>query len=162
MRSDLGRDAKGPALLTGLVALEQSDYSRASATAVTDRMLGRLRKTPPGVTGLDGAACRGIAPPSRGGLCGGGNGQSPPDANDGEASQESDTFTEAKRPSNNGMKLTGSAMSKQPRPPQLIPVFYGYRDERGGHGSSLMMAFHALLTTLCSPPTATWGCGLER
>jgi hypothetical protein len=26
---------------------------------------------------------------------------------------------------NNGMKLTGSAMSKRPRPPQLIPVFYG-------------------------------------
>ena len=29
------------------------------------------------------------------------------------------------QPQNNGMKLTGSAMPKLPRPPQLIPVFYG-------------------------------------
>ena len=30
---------------------------------------------------------------------------------------------------NTGMKLTGSAMFKQPRPPQLIPVFDGPRGE---------------------------------
>jgi hypothetical protein len=46
---------------------------------------------------------------ARGVLGGGGNGLSPPDANDGEASQESDTFNGAKRPSNNRMKLTSRA-----------------------------------------------------
>jgi hypothetical protein len=62
---------------------------------------------------------------ARGVLGGGGNGESPPDANDGEASQESDAFNEAKRPSNNGMKLTARGASDGAR--QLIPVFYGPR-----------------------------------
>ena len=43
----------------------------------------------------------------------------------GEASYECIASTRHMQPQNNGMKLTGSAMSKQPRPPQLIPVFGG-------------------------------------
>ncbi len=33
-------------------------------------------------------------------------------------------------PSNNGMKLTRAATPKQPRPPQLNPVFDGLSEER--------------------------------
>ena len=48
---------------------------------------------------------------ARGILCGECNGQSPTEANHGEASQEGDTFSEAKRPSNNGLELTTATVA---------------------------------------------------
>jgi hypothetical protein len=108
MRCDAGREANG---MTGLAALEFQPKSRARARA-QPKLGGRqcglritgtdYRSRTVGYSGVERAARRPVC-------CG--NTQKCYGFADGEASQESDTFTKWKRPSNNRMKLTGSAMA---------------------------------------------------
>jgi hypothetical protein len=121
MRCDAGREANG---MTGLATLELQAKCRARARAqiqvgmpavwatdhrfglpVTDRGLQRrgARRAASCVLGQQ-TECYGI--------------------DDGETSQESDTFTKSKRPSNNRMKLTSRAFQCG-RASQLIRVFDG-------------------------------------
>jgi hypothetical protein len=63
-------------------------------------------------------------------------------------------------PSNKEMKLTKPRELEWTRLCSLSPVFYGYRDERCGYGSSPMMAF-TKRQPLGSALETTW-CGLHR
>ena len=91
----------------------------------------------------------------RGIPCGECNGQSPTDANHGEASEEGDTFSAAKRPSNNGMKLTSRAVPDG-RASQLIPVLSRPSEASSRDGWHLRLKSHRLSRRLRG---GWWRCG---